>query len=388
MNRPTRTRAARLVPPALVLGAVAACAGAILWPQIDRRLESSRQGTRVDRLLARAELARPVTAHFRGEAPLAHSRATERLAPLTEEARSVPALDGADLSETFPLALEPLHPDMTSWSSVGGCGVGGGGGGGGARWMGRRSPAGYLIEVEMMSSFTLSGVMDASSLTTKLSTNIEILRLNASLSIPSARNVGPDDNYEELFGVEQDWTVSGLGDLSLMLNRKLGLEGNTSVGLNIGLPTGEHDETSPDGSYTLPRSFQLGKGVTTYAGTLEHTFNKDWGMITVGGGLNLNGGENDIDNRTGDTYDLYTYVGYRTEFMVHSAGVKLSRGLSKDINNGSFEADQSRTEVTLQYGLELGYLRTWPMFVALTATLAEDSSDNTSALAFGVVTSY
>jgi hypothetical protein len=111
-------------------------------------------------------------------------------------------------------------------------------------------------------------------------------------------------------------------------------------------------------------------------------------MLTLGTGLNLNGGENDIGNRTGDSYDGYAYLGYRTENFVHSFGIKISRSLKKDINAGVFAEDQSRTNVTLQYGLELSLIRMTPVFLGITHTIGENDAANSTGFGAGIVMSF
>jgi len=348
-----------------------------LLPLAQRAVERLRVAQRIDAMITRAE----------GLAPSSMSRdqadvPATSLLPIGN--RAEPCWPQRPAPDNVLGYLEPLEPEPVSWARVGGCGVGGGGGGG-VRWTGRRAPGGGT-EVEVLTTMTTSVSTDSTTASVKLSRDVPG-RLNVSLQVPYMHTVGMDENYFELYGSTLEVDAEGVGDLNLTVSRKFGITGSTVAAIAVGVPTGEYDaELNP--SYVYPRAFQIGKGVGTVSGSLEHTLSRDWGTVTIGGALNLNGGMNDIGNRAGDTYDVYAYLAYTTERRVHSFGVKASRGLNKDMNSWEFEVDQSRTKVTLQYGLELSFLRAAPVFIGVTTTLGESGSSEATSLAVGVVMSF
>jgi hypothetical protein len=272
-------------------------------------------------------------------------------------------------------------PELASWGDFGGCGVGGGGAGGGIRWIGRRSGGGY-VEMEMLGSISDGEDLSSRSLQFKATGDVPG-RLNVGIQVPYLSNVRHDENFPGGYDLETD----GLGDLSLLISRKFGMEGNTSANLTIGLPTAEYKQLEQS-YYYYPYDAQLGKGVTTASVTLERNLNRDWGLMIMGGGYNYNGGENEIGNLRGDTLTGYFYLGYRREFMVHSFGVNLSYGLDKDRNLGTVIEDQATVNTTLQYGLELSYFYRFPVLIAVARTFGEERSQDTTSVALGVVTSF
>ena len=279
------------------------------------------------------------------------------------------------------LGVRPSGSELVTWGNVGGCGVGGTGGGGGIRWIGRRS-GGAPVEVELLANVSRGEDLTSTSTSLKVTGDVPG-RFNLGVQVPYVDNTRHVDDF---WGGEADLSVSGLGDASLLISRKFGLEGRTSASLTLGIPTGEHDVQIQ--SYTLPYDAQPGKGVFTASLTVEQSLNRDWGPIIIGGGYNYGGGENDIENYRADSLTGYCYVGYRTERLVHSVGANVSIALGKDRNLGNEIEDQGAFLLSLQYGVEVTLTYRVPAFFAVMATLGEKSSQNSAALALGVMTFF
>jgi len=328
--------------------ALACAVGAVAYPFAARMIERASRLARVDALVSRASA--------RGGAH--------------------PYAAGA-----FPAALDPVEPELTSWGNVAGCGVSGGGGGG-VRWIGRRAPR-ARGEVELLASRSAGADLTSDGLTLKVTGDIPG-RFNLGVSLPYLSNSRHDENFEQL-GYYYDLEAEGFGDVGLMVSRKFGLEGNTNVSFTLTFPTGEYAQEEK--GYPLPYDAQLGTGVSTLSATAEYMRDHDWGPIIAGGGYTHNGGENDVGNLRGDSLQAYCYVGRKTEYTFHSFGASVTCALQKDKNQGNVIEEQSVMMVTLQYGLELSFGRV-PVFMALTATLGEDSASNSTGLALGVVTSF
>ena len=333
-----------------VLGVLCSILGAVLSPLVRRSLERSSRLARVEALVARAA---------------------------SEEG---PVRSGGSREELL-LRLDPLDAELTSWASIGGCGVTGGGGGG-VRWIGRRS-GGAPVEFELLDTLSSGEDLTSNSLTLKVTGDVPG-RLNLGLSVPYVWN----NRYDSDFPGGKTIKLDGPGDVSLLVTRQFGLEGNTSATVTVGLPTGEYDHIV-EGWYSPPYDAQLGIGKPTLGVTVEHNLNRDWGPVILGGGYNYNGGWNDVEPNPsfrGDTLQAYCYVGYRTEMFVHSVGANLSYSLQNDVDRGN-EAE-GQLLLTLQYGLEISLFYRTPMFVALLATLGEESAANSTTLALGIVASF
>lgn len=238
------------------------------------------------------------------------------------------------------------------------------------------------MEFELLDTLSSGEDLTSNSLTLKVTGDVPG-RLNLGVQVPYVWN----NRYDEDSPGKQTFQVDGLGDVSLLVSRQFGMEGNTSANVTVGLPTGEYDRVVS--GYSLPYDAQLGIGKPTLGVTVEHTLNRDWGPMILGGGYNHNGGWNDVEpnpSLRGDTLQAYCYAGYRTERSVHSVGANLSYALQNDVDRGN-EAE-GRFLLTLQYGLEIALTYRTPMFVALLATLGEDSASNSVTLALGMVTSF
>jgi hypothetical protein len=112
---------------------------------------------------------------------------------------------------------------------------------------------------------------------------------NAGVSIPYAYKW-----YRSPFGDGPLWN-GGLADASVMATRKLGTDNSTLLTGMVILPTGTYKATyTPVGTtmpYLLGPTQQLGYGKVTGSLLMDHVFDKDWGLIIVGGAANYRGGQ-------------------------------------------------------------------------------------------------
>ena len=115
--------------------------------------------------------------------------------------------------------LERVKPELASWESIGGCGVGGSGGGD-VRWIGRRAPGGR-IETECLMSFSAGEDLKTGKINFKASGDVPG-RFNIGLQVPYLYSRRHDADYEALIGYSKALVVSSMGDLNLLVSRKFG----------------------------------------------------------------------------------------------------------------------------------------------------------------------
>jgi hypothetical protein len=119
-----------------------------------------------------------------------------------------------------------------------------------------------------------------------------------------------------------DLSNSGLGDIAVMLARKLGPIGATSLSATVGVPTGEFD-----GRYKmrlLSQSQQRGFGKPTASLMLDHVGDELWGLTLVGATAAWRGGENAISNYRAPSASVYGHVGYFLGRFVPAVGLTLT----------------------------------------------------------------
>ena len=76
-----------------------------------------------------------------------------------------------------------------------------------------------------------------------------------------------------------NYSNGGLGDVSLLVTRRLGRINATSLTGIVGLPTGVWDATYTPGGTYLNQNAQLGFGKPTGALVLDQTFDQVWGVV-------------------------------------------------------------------------------------------------------------
>jgi hypothetical protein len=148
------------------------------------------------------------------------------------------------------------------------------------------------------------------------------------------------------YGLGFDVANRGLGDVSLLLTRKLGAINDTSVTLSVGLPTGAHQATLVrDRNILLPQDRQLGLGKPTASLTVDHTLDQVWGLFVLGGAAAWRGGENALPALPNGTHPQPSYrapsataYGYTAYFLgpvTPSLGVQLTGFAGADRDQGA-----------------------------------------------------
>ncbi len=256
--------------------------------------------------LASAALFPTVSRHMARRDAL---RAVDDLAPGTA---------GADPALT--LRIEHLGSLLSSWQTVGGCGAGASAtGGGGVKWIGR-GVTGGLFGVQLQSSYTRVPTTPSPEhhyfLNTLISKDLNEVWAVAT-NIPFIYKDLPN-----FFGLGTDISNSGIGDMSLMLTRRLGPILATSVTGSLVLPTGINNAKYQ--TIDLKPGQQTGFGKVTGSLMVDHTLDQTWGLVVVGANAAYRGGINDVDNHRASTGSLYAYTGYFLGPLVPAVGVSVS----------------------------------------------------------------
>jgi hypothetical protein len=191
----------------------------------------------------------------------------------------------------------PAGQDVAFWNNIGGCGSSGGGAAAGAgKWVGR-GVSGGLVDLELLANETLGGDYFYTALATSLTFHAPSIP-NYTLAVSTALRY---NTYEyEGYKAGEDLTsrmvrnTGGVGDLGISLNRIFGNENEHSLGLSIGLPTGQHDikrfhlkgqvsgADYDDVRWANP-FVQPGSGLYNMGLSYEWTKTKDWGLLVFGG---------------------------------------------------------------------------------------------------------
>lgn len=181
------------------------------------------------------------------------------------------------------------QPVSAPWLTVAGCGAGGGGGSAGAgKWIGRGATGG-AFDAELTENRTLGGDYEYDQLSLNLSKKVAN---SHTFSVgmgwkSSSFEIAPYVTSADYYGTKTE-QVGGFGDLSLGWTHSFGDVGQWSGGMSLALPTGQWDikrNFSNAESYTpwMPPETQPGTGHWILTGTVERTFDKDWGLWLVGG---------------------------------------------------------------------------------------------------------
>jgi hypothetical protein len=133
-----------------------------------------------------------------------------------------------------------------------------------------------------------------------------------------------------------DVSNAGLGDMNLMLTRKLGPINATTVSASLGIPTGVHDAQYKFD--TLTQDKQLGFGNFNGALWAEHTMDETWGLILVGALGSYRGGRNDLGSYRAPMGSAYAYTGYFLGPLVPAIGISYTAFLEHDQDRGIDQA--------------------------------------------------
>ncbi len=136
---------------------------------------------------------------------------------------------------------------LASWQTVGGCGAGSGGGSSvGLKWIGRNVTGGLFNVQEQVSYTKLLGIAAAYPeynlfFNTLITADIGE-KWNVGVNLPVVYKYLVDPRHVGGPGVPaQDYTNSGIGDISLIGTRKLGRINSLLLTAIVGIPTGTYD---------------------------------------------------------------------------------------------------------------------------------------------------
>jgi hypothetical protein len=249
---------------------------------------------------------------------LARWREARRMTQLLDRAAAAAPTDADASARAMACAGAPdpallvrvaeLGPLLASWQTIGGCGAGSAtGGGAGIKWVGR-GVRGGLFNVLEQGSYTethigMQGNRERHTVDNTLITRDIGDKWNVGVNIPLVYKYF--DDYRN-GGI--DVSNGGLGDMSVQGTRKLGNINDTMVTAVLGLPTGTYREFYK--GRALEQHQQLGFGEFTGSLLLDHTMDRGWGLIVLGGLASYRGGENKIQSYRAPSATGYAYTGY------------------------------------------------------------------------------
>ncbi|KYF87146.1 hypothetical protein BE17_52640 [Sorangium cellulosum] len=232
----------------------------------------------------------------------------------------------AELGPALSLRVSRLEGLLSSWETIGGCGAGSStGAGGGIKWIGR-SVTGGLFELQTLGTYTHLDDGYNLSLSPQVSRNLNE-KWNVGLVVPLLYKY-----YRDYYGLPVDVSNSGVGDVAGFVTRRFGEINSTSLTLLVGVPTGVHDAQYKNDYLTQEK--QLGLGKVSGSMTLDHTIDKTWGLIVLGGSFSYRGGENELGNYRAPAAALYGYSGYFWGPLVPSLGLSVSHFFGADRDRG------------------------------------------------------
>ncbi len=232
--------------------------------------------------------------------------------------------------------VEELDGLVASWQTIGGCGAGAGAASSaGLKWVGRNVTGG-LFNVQEQVSYTNLGTSPYNEhnffINTFINADVEP-KWNLGIIIPLVYKY-LDDPMHLAPEPPINYSNAGLGDISLLVTRRLGATNATSLTGIVGLPTGPWDSTYPGGR-VLNQNAQLGYGKLTGSLVVDHTLDKVWGLVVLGGFAADRGGHNELDNYRAPTAGVYSYTGYFMGPFVPSVGLILSGFKGHDVDENS-----------------------------------------------------
>jgi hypothetical protein len=266
------------------------------------------------------------------------------------------ALNTVVFEPTLLVRVDELEGLLASWQTIGGCGAGAGSASAaGLKWVGRNVTGG-LVNVQEQVSYSNIGTAAYPEHNVFVNTYINgdlSEKWNVGAIVPLVYKYLNDPMH---LGSPQtpaiDYSNGGLGDISLTVTRRFGRINDTSLTGILGLPTGKWDATYTPGSINyLNQNAQLGFGRPTGAIVLDHTMDRVWGLIVVGGVAAYRGGENKLNSYRAPTAGVYSYTGYFLGPFVPSIGLILSGYKGHDIDVNS-EQNTPLASVAAQAGIE------------------------------------
>jgi hypothetical protein len=221
--------------------------------------------------------------------------------------------------------LAQLSPLTASWRSVAGCGAGSSTGVGGIKWVGRNVTGG-LVNVQCQANYTKLSDGYVYAVQNQISADLGE-RWNVGVVVPYLYKYMVDP-----FGLRFDLSNQGIGDVNLLLSRRLGPIRATTVTVSVGIPTG--NERAEYLSNVLRQDRQLGSGQTSGGLMIDHVLDNIWGPAVLGGTVVYPGKENDLENFRAPFASVYGYVGYLLGPLVPSLGISATNYFGQDRDRG------------------------------------------------------
>lgn len=230
------------------------------------------------------------------------------------------------LDSAVSLRVARLGPLLSTWETIGGCGAGGTGGAGvGVKWIGRSTTGGF-VQTQTQGNY-IQFTDGFNFIATEQVTRDLSDKWNVGVFVPYVFKM-----YRDYLGLPVDISNAGLGDVNVMLTRRFGRINDTSVTASLGLPTGIHDARYRGDLLTQEK--QLGLGKVTGSLLVDHTIDKSWGLLVLGGVANYRGDENELGNYRAPAASLYSYAGYFMGPLVPTLGFSLTGFLKPDRDRG------------------------------------------------------
>jgi hypothetical protein len=183
-----------------------------------------------------------------------------------------------------------------------------------------------LFQLQTLATYTHLNDGYNVSLNTQVSRDLGE-KWNVGLSVPLLYKY-----YRDLYGLPVDISNAGVGDVAAFLTRRFGEINATSLTLLVAAPTGVHDATFR--TILLTQEKQLGLGRVNGSVTLDHTIDKTWGLIVLGGSFGYRGGKNELGNYRAPVAAVYGYSGFFSGPLVPSLGLSLSHFFGVDRDRG------------------------------------------------------
>ena len=251
---------------------------------------------------------------------------------------------GAVLAAAGASRARQLSGALASWQSVGGCGAGAStGAGSGIKWVGRNVTGG-LFNAQCQGSYAKLEDGYTYGVSTLVNSNVGE-KWNLAVSMPWLYKY-----WRDPFGFGFDLSNQGMGDVSMMVTRRLGAINATSVTTWVGAPTGGFKANYMGGD-PLRQDKQMGHGKYTGGVIVDHIIDNDWGPLILGGTLDYRGGENALKSYRSPAGSVYTHAAYLLGPMALAGGLTVNKFLYKDKDQGR-EQDSALLTIAPSASLE------------------------------------
>jgi hypothetical protein len=227
------------------------------------------------------------------------------------------------LDPGLSLRVQRLGPWLASWETVGGCGTGGGVGTG-VKWVGHNTTGG-LFQVMQQTNYLRLTSDPLLNLPSPGYQYMSITQITKDLSDKWSMGASIPVLYKYYYNwkdSQYDLSNGGLGDVSLLITRRLGRVNATSMTAMVGLPSARYKDSFL--GTKLDPDQQLGFGRATTTLVLDHTLDQTWGLVILGTTVGYRGGKNSEHNYRAPGGSVYSYVGWFVGPLVPVLGATLT----------------------------------------------------------------